>query len=394
MLETPGLVLKVHQALREVSQAAWDGLLRSEDSPFLKYDWLESMERTGCVRPERGWWPQHLTFWRGEMLVAAAPVYIKGSLEGEFVFDHHWQDAAQRMGIPYYPKLIVAVPFTPATGARLLIAEGEDRPVLVQHLSAALQRLAEGLGCSGVHILFPSASELPHLTAAGWALRPGIQYQWHNQGYGSYADFLGCFTSKRRHQLKRERREVREAGITMRTYRGKEITEEVLHAMDHFCDRTVQQFYPWTRRYLTRAFFERVIARMPEHIEIVLAREGGIPIAGAFNVCGGGVLYGRYWGTAVQRRFLHFSVCYYHAIEECIERGLRKFEPGAGGQHKLPRGFEPTLTWSAHQLQDPRLDGIIRAHLVGESEAVQAVVAHHRQRKDHRSGGQNPVRPT
>jgi len=370
----PDLQVRVLEGLKGIPADAWDALLCPEDTPFVRYDWLESLEAAGCVTPEVGWLPQHITLWQGERLVAAMPVYVKGSLEGEFIFDHAWENAAARMGISYYPKLISAVPFTPSTGARLLVPSGEGRELYAPLLAEALRTLTGHLELSGAHVLFPNPRDLATLEAAGYVHRLGIQYHWHNRGYTSYEDFLGSFNARRRHQLRRERREVQQSGIMTRTHRGTEITDEVLEAMYRFYLRTVERFFPWTRQYLNRSFFERVIERMPEAIEIVLASEGGTPIAGAFNVSGGGRLYGRYWGTEVERPFLHFHVCYYHSIEECIERGIQIFEPGAGGEHKRPRGFEPTLTHSAHLLTHRRLDQAVRQHLELERAAVRRAV--------------------
>jgi predicted N-acyltransferase len=360
--------------LSTVSAAEWDALITETDSPFVRYAWLKSLEDAGCVTPDVGWMPQHVLVRREGKLVAAAPAYVKGNSEGEFVFDYQWERFAERIGVQYLPKLIVAVPFTPATGRRLLVSPSEPREMYARVLGKGIHAVAQKLGVSSAHVLFPNDEDVESLSITGYARRDGIQFHWRNQGYQTYADFLASFNSKRRHQLKRERREVEESGIVVRTFRGKDIGEEELDAMERFYLDTVDKHYPWTRRYLNRRFFELVIERMGDAIEIVLAKEGARYIAGAFNVSGGKRLYGRYWGATETRPFLHFHVCYYHSIDECIQRGIEVFEPGAGGEHKLPRGFSPTATHSAHLLFDPRLDVAIRQHLVAERKAVAEMI--------------------
>jgi predicted N-acyltransferase len=352
--------------IRQVSADAWDALLTPEDTPFVRHAWLRSLEDAGCVRPEVGWRPCHLLVRRSGTLVAAAPAYLKANTEGEFVFDHGWAQAAPRFGVRYYPKLIVAVPFTPATGRRLLTRDDQLRGLLAH----AIRAVSDRLGLSGAHVLFPDERDRNILEGSDFALRHGVQFHWVNRDYKSYDDFLATFNSKRRHQLRRERREVEASGVVTTTYRGPEITDEVLGAMFRFYRKGVEAHFPWGRQYLNERFFELVRERMAEHLEIVLARDGGRPIAGCFNVAGGGRLYGRYWGCDEPRPFLHFHVCYYHSIEQCILRGVRVFEPGAGGEHKMPRGFEPTVTASAHHLRDTRFNAAIRDYLIRERAAI------------------------
>ena len=344
--------------------------------PFLSYAFLDALENTGCVAPDRGWLPFHLTLWEDERLVAAAPAYLKGNSEGEFVFDWGWAEFAHKLRIKYYPKLIIAVPFTPATGPRVLVAAGdaEARERLVFAMTEGIRRVLDAQSVSSAHVLFLPEDEAAVFDGAGYALRLGVQYQWHNQGYGTFEDFLTTFPSKKRTQIRRECKEMTKAGIRIATLRGKEITEEVLDAMCEFYELTVDKFR-WGRRYLNRPFFAQICERMPDNVEIVLARNGsGRPIAGALNLVGGGVLYGRYWGATEERPFLHFNVCYYHSIAECIERKLVRFEPGAGGEHKRARGFAPTLTRSVHHLTDPRLNGAIRDYLGREREHIERVL--------------------
>lgn len=312
---------------------------------------------------------------RGGELVAAAPCYVKGNSEGEFVFDHSWHRFAARIGVKYLPKLLVAVPFTPATGPRLLVRGDQPRAELQTLLAQSLVESATTLKLSSVHALFVEDDELAVLEACGYAPRYGMQFQWKNANYADYDAFLQSFNAKRRHQLKRERRVVRESGVMVRTYTGENLGVRELDAMESFYLSTVERFSPWTRQYLNRDFFDHVARTLPSALEIVLAEEDGRPIAGALNVVGSDRLWGRYWGSTEERPFLHFEVCYYHSIERAISLGLSRFEPGAGGEHKLPRGFSPTMTKSAHWLSDPRIDGPIRQFLEEERAEVERMVA-------------------
>lgn len=371
---SPAYSVRLVESLSQLDADAWNALLPPHASPFVQYAWLEALESTGCVGGQTGWRAQHVTVWEGERLVGAAPAYLKFNSEGEFVFDHGWAQGARQLGIAYYPKLLVAVPFTPATGARFLIHPEASADAVGQILAQALVQVQEKRRLSSSHILFHPESQAQSLERSGFMTRLGVQFHWNNRGYQTWEDFLASFNSKRRHQLKRERREVEQSGIQTRTYRGNEISERVLNAMFEFYLSSVEKYRPWTQQYLTRGFFERVVARMPESIEIVLAEKGGKAIAGAFNVAGGERLYGRYWGAVEEHPFLHFHVCYYHSIEQCILRGIQVFEPGAGGGHKLPRGFEPTLTFSSHTVSDPRLARAVQHFLTAEAAHIQRVV--------------------
>jgi predicted N-acyltransferase len=365
------LTLRVHRAITEVPRGAWDALLDDAAVPFLEWAFLAALEESGSVGPERGWHPRHLTLWRGARLVAAAPAYLRDDSDGEFVFDGAWATAAGRVGVRYYPKLVLAVPFTPATGRRVLVAPGEDRAAQEAELYSAALEYARVEGLSGIHVLFHTEAEAAGLEAAGFALRLGVQYQWTNAGYRTLEDFLGRFHSKRRTQLRRELRAPASQGITVRTLRGEELAELEPEELFRLYASTVDK-YPWGRRFLTPAFFERMLATFRHRSEFVEARRGGRRIAGAFNFAGPGVLYGRYWGCFEEHPFLHFNVCLYHPVQEAILQGLRRFEPGAGGEHKLTRGFGPHITYSAHLLLHPGLDRAVRAFLLQEQTAVRA----------------------
>ena len=369
--------VRLHPSIRAIDEAAWDGLDGAQRAPFLRWRWFDALERTGCVGDEAGWVPHHLTFWEAsepKRLLGAAPGYIKDNSEGEFVFDWSWASAAPRFRVRYYPKLIIAVPFTPATGPRLLVAEPSRRAELLPVLAEALRQIVVEHDISGAHVLFPTREEAEVLGNAGLARRQGVQFIWHNAGFADFTDFLKSFDSKRRNQIKRERREVIAQGVSVRTLRGAELTPEVVDATFRFYISTVDKF-TWGRRYLNRAFFEEVCANLPG-VEVVLARDAlGKPIAGAFNLAGEDALYGRYWGCTRELPFLHFEVCYYHSIEDAIARKLSRFEPGAGGSHKVSRGFAPTITHSAHHLNNVRFDLAIREFLDRERCAIDEAVA-------------------
>jgi hypothetical protein len=381
-----GAEVRVVDDLRQVPAAAWDALLAGEPeasgagSPFLEWRWLQALEEAGCVRPQDGWQPLHLLVYQGERLVAAAPAYLKGQSEGEFVFDWSWAELAERLGVAYYPKLILAVPFTPATGPRLLthpdLPEAE-RAALRRLLASAAATLCEQLGASSLHVLFPPEEQAAALAGQGLLRRIGVQFHFRNRGYRDFDDFLSTFSAKRRHMIRRERREVERAGVVVETRRAPFSAEEVA-AMYQLYVRTVDKFV-WGRRYLNERFFALVAERMPERLELVIARhkDGGPILAGAINLVKGRRLYGRYWGQLAEPeiRYLHFEVCYYHSIEACIARGIEVFEPGAGGEHKLARGFLPAITHSAHHIRDRRLRGPIASFLRREEAALRAQIA-------------------
>ncbi|HVK62922.1 MAG TPA: GNAT family N-acetyltransferase [Polyangium sp.] len=362
--------LRVHATIRDIPEEAWNALGGVSEAPFLTWAFFDVLERTGCVEPRSGWLPHYLTLHdEAERLVAAAPAFLKGNSEGEFVFDHAWAGAAHRAGIEYFPKLVVAVPFTPATAPRLLVAEGADASKIAAAMAEGLRQLVTRLEISSAHVLFPPEDQAAALASAGLAERYGLQFHWKNPGYTTYDDYLARFSSKRRNQWKRERREMAAQGIELVTLRGREITPDLVDAMYGYYTATVDKF-SWGRRYLNRAFFEEIVPRLGDGVEVVLARDGKRPIAGAFNFAGKDALYGRYWGASEERPFLHFNVCFYHSIEQCILRKIGRFEPGAGGEHKMTRGFEPTITRSLHHVADPRLDAAIRDYLARERQAL------------------------
>jgi predicted N-acyltransferase len=341
-----------------------------DDSPFLEWEWLASLEDAGVVGADEGWLPRPLVARDGERLLAACPVYVKTHSEGEFVFDFAWADAALRAGIRYYPKLLVGVPFTPVTGARFLVAPDLDRPAWIRRLGDALQELCTGNGFSGVHVNFCRDDELPAFDGSAYLPRVGIQYHWRNEGYAGFEDYLSALRSKRRNQIRRERSHVREQGIRVEAVCGAEIPDELFAPMFRCYRSTVDQ-HVYGRRYLNARFFELLRERFRERLCFFVARRGDEIVAGTTNVVKGGTFYGRYWGALEPVRHLHFDVCYYAAIEWCIERGIERFEPGAGGSQKLMRGFDPQPTRSLHLLAEPRLARAVARHLEAEREEAQ-----------------------
>lgn len=352
----------------------WDALVSGDASPFVEHAWLSALEEAGCVSERAGWLPRHLVLFEGDTLVAALPTYEKTNSEGEFVFDWSWADVAARIGVDYYPKLVSSVPFTPASGHRTLVRAGVDRAAVVSVFAKALRQIVEDAGVSSAHVLFPEADEAALWASRGFLPRHGVQYHWTNEGFATFEDFLKTMPTKKRTQVRRERKQPAMDGVTIETLRPEEITEGVVDAMYELYLTTVDK-YVYGRRYLNRRFFHLVADRFRSRLAWVVAWRGPDIVASAFNVKKGKTLYGRYWGTRVDLPYLHFNVCFYHGIDECIREGLSRFNPGAGGEHKRVRGFRPTTTYSAHWIEDRRLRAILEPHLERERAAVDAYVA-------------------
>lgn len=363
--------VRVLASIREAPRAAWDALV-GDGSPFLEWDWLAALEEASTVTPDTGWLPQHLTLWDDDTLVGACPLYVKGHSMGEFVFDQSWASAAQRAGIAYYPKLLVAVPFTPVTGGRFLAAPGAHATVATA-LGAVLEDLCGQQGFSSAHVNFCQPEDAAALEARGWLRRTGYQYHWVNEGFRTFDDYLASLRSKRRNQARRERRELDEQAVTIRSLAGDEISDELVGVMFR-CYRTTIAQLAWGQQYLNQRFFRLVAERFRHRLCFIVARQGDRVVAGTFNVQKGGVLYGRYWGALASLRYLHFNVCYYAAIEHCIANGLERFEPGAGGEFKHLRGFDARPTTSMHHLRDARFRAAVADYLARERAAVQTEI--------------------
>lgn len=356
--------LRIVNEMASVPREAWDALV-GEESPFLEWDWLAGLEETGCVSSERGWGPHHILVERDGKLVGACPLYVKGNSEGEFVFDHQWAHAAHAAGLNYYPKLLVAVPFTPAAGVRFLTAPGEDRAESVRTMGEGLKQICLQNDISSVHVNFCRPEEVEALKPLGYLERAGIQYQWENKNYETFEDYLAEFRSKRRTKIRRERREMVEQGIRIRAWSGEEIEDWLVPTMYRLYSEHIEKLY-WGRLYLNREFFDLLARRFRRNLCFMTAENGSGVIAGTVNVQKNGVFYGRYWGAFQQVKHLHFNVCYYAAIEHCIAQGYRRFEPGAGGDFKQLRGFDPKPTYSMHYLANPALHRAVEDYLQKE----------------------------
>jgi uncharacterized protein len=364
--------LRVQQltSLETLAAPAWNAL--AGDNPFLKHEFLTALERSGCVGPGTTWLPAYLVASDESGPVGALPLYIKYDSRGEFVFDWSWADAYERAGRTYYPKLVATVPFTPATGARLLVRPGADSSVATALLRAAREATVE-LGASSLHVLFPAPLERPLLENEGLLARKSCQFHWHNDGYADFDDFLGRFSSAKRKKAKRERRRIAEAGIAFEHLRGDEPSAADWDVIFDCYSRTFEQ--RGRAPYLNRTFFDEIVTTMPQNLVIVLARYGGEPIATAICFRSSDTLYGRYWGSVADFHSLHFETCYYQGIEYCIREGLRTFEPGTQGEHKISRGFTPEATWSYHWLRDPEFHAAVAHFLRREASHVDAYIA-------------------
>jgi predicted N-acyltransferase len=363
------LEIRTLARVAEVDAAAWDALV-GEDDPFVEHAFLDALEQSGSVGARTGWEPVHLTAWHEGRLVGALPLYAKDESWGEFIFDFQWARAAMQAGIPYYPKLTSMVPFTPATGRRLLVLPGADRAAVVGALMGAARDAAEAVGASSVHVLFVTDEERRELIdLASMRPRLSLQFHWHAGGWSSFEEYLDAFRAPARKQVRRERRAVAESGIDVVVKEGPELDDTDWRALGTFyrlnCAR--HGSYP----YLAPRFFARIRERGAERLVAVLAYRGGEPIAASINFEKGAHLYGRYWGCTEESDFLHFEVCYYRLIERAIAKKMRRFEAGAQGSHKLKRGLVPSAVHSAHWMRHPRLAAAVDDYLPREAFAVQ-----------------------
>ncbi len=362
----PSLTLTLHPSIGSIAPAEWDACA-GDDNPFVSHAFLSAVEDSGSAGPRTGWLPQHAALRDGAgRLVAAAPMYAKSNSYGEYVFDHGWANAYEQAGGDYYPKLQVAVPFSPVPGPRLLCRP--DGGVPPEALGEALVQACGQLKLSGVHATFCTEAEWEALGRAGWLQRLGQQYHWENAGYGTFDDFLGALSSRKRKVLRRERRDANEAGLEFRTLRGQEIGRREWDAFYRFYQSTVDR--KWGSAYLTKRFFPLLGERLGDRVVLMLAEHGGEPVAGALNLLGRDALYGRNWGCRGDWPFLHFELCYYRAIDFAITQGVARVEAGAQGQHKIQRGYLPRPTYSAHHLTHGGLRHAVDDFLRRERPAV------------------------
>lgn len=359
----PVVNVEVVESLSGVHREQWNAL--TGDNPFIQYDFLHELHSSGCASRKTGWLPQYLLLWHDDKLAGAMPMYLKTHSSGEYVFDHSWANAFQQHGIPYYPKLVCAVPFSAVTGPRLLACGHEDKVTLARYAIA----LADALKVSSLHVLFPEASDSVALKEAGFMFREGVQFHWTNSGYESFDAFLGSMNKDKRKKLKQDKRHVAEAGVTFKKMRGSAIQADDLEFFYHCYSTTYESHY--SSPYLTPEFFTNIHDEMPDSMLLIVAEQGGRPIASALNFIGARTMYGRYWGTSTFVSGLHFETCYMQSIEYCIEHAIDVFEGGAQGEHKLSRGLSPTSTQSAHWIRDPRFSEAIQRFLISETEGVE-----------------------
>lgn len=343
----------VHTSLNAIAPERWNEL--AHDNPFLRHEFLAALEETACVGENTGWEPSYLTVHTGpgQRLAGAVPLYVKHHSYGEYVFDWAWAEAYERSGRSYYPKLVAAVPFTPAAGRRLLTARDADQQEIAATLLAGVHEIADRIGASSSHWLFPTADEMDIFTDHGLLARTGCQFHWSNPGYRDFDDYLSAFTSHQRNNIRRERRRVREAGVHLEVLTGRDITSALWDVVYRFYRSTIRAHGGIA--YLTREFFHRVGETMADHTVLVSAKRGHEHVGAAFGLRDAHTFYGRYWGGRPDIAGLHFETCYYTPIEYCIAAGIKRYEAGAQGEHKVARGFVPTPTYSAHWLRDTGL---------------------------------------
>ena len=365
--------VRLHRRIAEIGREAWDACADNPayaGNPFVRFDFLDSLEAAGCAVERTGWGPQHLSVEDESGRVAAVmPLYLKSHSQGEYIFDHAWAEAYERAGGRYYPKLLCAAPFTPATGARLLHRPGVDPDEAQSMLLGGAITVCDKFGASSLHVNFPPEAEWRWMGEQGLALREGQQYHWENRGYGDFDDFLAALSSGRRKTIRRERRDA-QAGLEVACLTGADLAEEHWDAFFAFYMDTGSR--KWGRPYLNRRFFSLLGERMADRVLLIMARRRGRWIAGALNLIGDDCLFGRNWGCVEDVPFLHFELCYYRAIEWAIERGLARVEAGAQGQHKIARGYLPKPVYSAHWIADPALRAPVEQFVKRERAGVEA----------------------
>jgi predicted N-acyltransferase len=358
----------VIQQIKDIPAEEWNSVT-GIGNPFLRFEFLAALEQHHCVGEHHGWLPRHIAAYDDDnKLAGLVPLYLKDNSYGEFVFDWAWADAWHRAGKPYYPKLVAAIPFTPATGPRLLVHPLAERTRVVKSLVEAALALTEQTESSSLHWLFTDKLDTDTLVEQGFMRRTGCHFHWSNQHYRNFDDFLSRLTSRKRKKIRRERRHVEEAGIQMVIVHGREATEEQWHSMHYFYRTTFEKKSGMPT--LSAGFFHEISQTMGDQVVLVFATHQGKAVAGAIMLRGDDALYGRHWGCLQEFHSLHFETCYYQGIEYCIEHGLNLFEPGAQGEHKISRGFLPTLTWSAHWIRDDGFRPVIDRYLLQEHELV------------------------
>lgn len=363
------LTLRTHESIDGIAASDWDALA-ADDNPFTRHAFLAGLERTGCIRAAFGWRAQHLTLHDDDTLLGAVPLYVKANSHGEYVFDWAWADAWERAGGDYYPKFLCAVPYSPVTGPRLLVGEGADADVRRRTLATALRELTDRAGLSSLHVDFLRDEDIAAFDDA-WLERSDWQFQWRNPGgWRDFQDYLDAVTHKRRSAIRRERQQVAGAGVACEFRDGGALDEDDWRSMHHLYTHTFDE--KGNTPTLTLEFFRHLGAAFPHHSHVAFARRGRGIIAGALFLSSHDTLYGRYWGAREAVPGLHFELCYYQGIDHCLRAGLRRFEPGAQGLHKLARGFLPARTHSRHYIADAGFRAAIRAALKREAALLEA----------------------
>jgi predicted N-acyltransferase len=369
--------IKTIQSISDVTEGNWNACL-SSDHPFVTHQFLKALEDSGSVSAEAGWMPYHLVLEQANKIVGVAPMYVKGHSQGEYVFDHSWAHAYERAGGKYYPKLQLSVPFSPVTGPRLLVPEGELQRARQLSLLQGAQQVATQLNVSSVHATFLTEEERALMPDAGYLLRTGEQFHWVNENYEDFDNFLDALSSRKRKAIRKERKGAMENGLEFEIISGAEITESHWDAFYNFYVDTGSR--KWGTPYLNRKFFSLLGETLGGAVVLFMVQRDGRYIAGALNLKSTDCLYGRYWGCLEDHRFLHFETCYYRAIDYAIRHGIKRVEAGAQGPHKLARGYLPTKTYSAHWLRDPGFHDAVADFLMAESREIDAEInylAHH-----------------
>jgi hypothetical protein len=377
-VQRPGLKLKWLESLSAIKQESWNALALPVETPFLEWGWLQLMEASGSTGPETGWIPRHLTVWSGGDLVAAAPLYVKTHSAGEFVFDHAWADVAGRLNRPYYPKLVGMSPFTPMIGYRFLMAPGLDEVDLTTRMLEEIERFCRHHGLAGCSYHFVDPKWAESLADRGFCPWAHQSFVWENEGFASFEDYLSNFNANQRRNIRRERRRLAERDIRVDIVAGDDLPQELYERMHVFYARTNAQFGPWGCKYLSRDFFTLLPKRFRGRLVFVVASDGnrrGPPVGMALLVTKGDNLYGRYWGCSREVEFLHFEACYYRPIEWAVASGIRRFDPGMGGGHKLRRGFKAVPNFSLHRFLDPVLRQIMEKHIAEINRLEHAEIA-------------------
>ncbi|MBW4700312.1 MAG: GNAT family N-acetyltransferase [Aphanocapsa lilacina HA4352-LM1] len=367
-MSTAKLTCEWVDSLQSIDPREWNALV-GDGSPFLEWEWLRSMELASCVSPSEGWQPVHLLARRGSRLVGAAPLYLKGHSYGEFVFDHAWADAAGRMGLRYYPKLMGVTPFTPATGYRFLMHPQEEPGALMTGMTQAIDTFARNNRILSASFLYVAPRERERFQAQDCLERITHNYQWVNGGYRDFDEYLQRFNANQRRNIRRERAALEREGLTFATYTGDSIRADLFGLMYRLYDDTCSKFM-WSSKYLNRRFFQLIAECFAHRTVFIAAHKQADILAMSFNICKGSHLYGRYWGCTEEVKFLHFSTCYYQPVEAAIQMGLKVFDPGAGGQFKMRRGFAATPNYSLHRIYHPRFRQILEDHLKQANRAT------------------------